>query len=447
MPRSISQQESSIHDGDDISRMSDDDFDGSTLGLSTLKTKTTATSSSMSNQPRSFLITCSDCSNNTPKLDTTLFTASGFPKSATVRSMAGQYEIAPTTNQLHFHVYVNFTRSVLWKTMVEYMERLMGVRCQVLPVKRGTEYTTWQYVTKEESRSMEHNNLSFQLNPPKPKASKSSGVKRGSTSSTANNKAPKVKGFDQLYDYLKTKHHLEWTEVFDEASDDIRKLMIKLPNFKREWQTIRGISFPQNQIESVTILYGAAGVGKTTTATNMFPDLSYYIKDTTTGAWYDGLSRKDQVLIIEEMDGRDINMGTFLQLTDIGKEAPLVQVKHGSIKGNWKHVIITSNKHPMLWYEGTFRREHQRWRAFARRINKCVYYPPHKADGNVNFYGEGEVEFVEENDLLELVPDEHGIVNARAKTNIMDINGVERFSGDPAWDGHARRSKDNRGFI
>lgn len=370
-----------------------------------------------------WLITCSDCTKVKPRLDLTLFNRGpGFPKSNGVKAMAGQYETCPTTNTLHWHLYVHFTRSIRWKTLKNYLVNVtQAAGVSVKPVKVGTQYTVYKYCTKAKTRNLDYAHLNFVMNPPSNKH-KLRSKQPSAEAITAPKKTKKATKEELLWEFLKDKLHMGWWEIYHHAdTPDDMKYQLVHSTMEKKWDDMRAAHFGTRVIETVTILYGAAGVGKTTTAKQMFPGLKTYVKDTTTQQWWDGLSIADEVLIIEEMDGQQINIRTFLQLTDIGKQAPQLQVKGSVIKANYKHVIITSNRHPMTWYETTFLREPFRWNAFARRITKCVFYPRHKDDGNINVYGNGEVQ-ADEEDLSEMEANMTWMGIAKQKTNMQASN-------------------------
>jgi hypothetical protein len=412
---------------DDVSLISgaDDIFTLGTQSATGATRQSSGENTSASSQQRNcFMVTCSDCSGGTPALDNSLFSNSDWPNSYKVKSLCGQYERCPTTDRIHFHILVRFSRACRWSTVANYFEHLMGVRCDVKWIKPLDQYKTFKYVTKEETRSEEHLHLNFILNPPK-----STGVARGRPPSTENRVAGhrKKKTKAQVFmEWIEGHKDKSWWELYhhEDTTLEQRTGMMERNALRHTWDNMR-LSVADNKIETVTILYGAAGTGKTTKATTMFPGLKYYIKDSTSGRWFDGITRQDEVLIIEEMDGTNVTIRTLLQLTDIGKSPPRVEVKSSSVMGNWKHVIITSNRHPMTWYESTFLREPVRWKALARRVTSCIYYPLIRDDGTNNIYGDGEVQ-CEPEVLLEMEANMAYMGIAKGKTN-MNLTNDNNF--------------------
>jgi len=395
-------------------------------GASSNHQSTIANSRASQQQHSCWMVTCSDCGARTPKLDTTLFTDSDWPNSYKVKSLCGQYERCPTTDRLHFHILVRFSRGCRWNALANFFEQVMGTRCDVTWVKPENQYKTFKYVTKEETRSEEHLHLNFILNPPK-----STGVARGRPpgSGMVAGRAKKKTKAQVFMEWIEGHKDKSWWEIYHHPDTTIeqRTWMMERTSLEKKWDNMR-CTVADNKIETVTILYGAAGTGKTTKATTMFPGLKYYIKDSTSGKWFDGIQRDDEVLIIEEMDGTNVTIRTLLQLTDIGKSPPRVEVKGASVMGNWKHVIITSNRHPMTWYESTFLREPVRWKALARRVTSCIYYPIIRDDGTTNIYGDGEVQF-EPEDLLEMEGNlaYMGIAKGKTNMNLTNDNNFQHY--------------------
>jgi len=82
----------------------------------------------------------------------------------------------------------------------------------------------------------------------------------------------------------------------------------------------------------------------------------------------------------------------------------------------------------MTWYEHTFLREPVRWRALARRVTSCIYYPIIRNDGTTNIYGDGEVQFEAEN-LLEMDGNltYMGIAKMKTNMNLTNDNNFQHY--------------------
>lgn len=117
---------------------------------------------------------------------------------------------------------------------------------------------------------------------------------------------------------------------------------------------------PKHRDVEVIVCYGDAGTGKSRYAWDNFPDL--YSKPN--GEWWDGYSGQTTILLDDYYGG--IQYSEFLKVLD---RYPLqVPVKGGFVYGQWDRVIITSNKHPSLWYSRGMTP------ALARRLHKIFYY-------------------------------------------------------------------------
>ncbi len=94
----------------------------------------------------------------------------------------------------------------------------------------------------------------------------------------------------------------------------------------------------------VTVLYGVTGCGKTTKATE---GDDWFIMPSGKGLWFDHYDR-EKTLIIDDFYG-GIKYHILLRLLD--GHCQQVPYKGGFVYAFWTNVIITSNKHPNLWYK------------------------------------------------------------------------------------------------
>ena len=98
----------------------------------------------------------------------------------------------------------------------------------------------------------------------------------------------------------------------------------------------------------VHVLYGDAGAGKTRYVYDTHGIKNVYRLTQGNGGnvWYDGYHGQD-TLLIDDFYGW-IKYSTLLQTLDNYKLR--LSVKGGHTYSNWKHIYITSNKSPDLWY-------------------------------------------------------------------------------------------------
>lgn len=371
-----------------------------------------------------WLITTFSFPNGYKPLNPNIFTASQ------VTSFAGQYEICPTTNRIHAHIFVIFKSPGVTFAHIQNKIRIYfgDDRCQIKYIGATDDIRTFNYCSKERTRAEDMKELNCYYNRPSRAAStirrhNSVSSARSARTTTTNTRPPKVTKQD-LYDFLIAQPDKGWYDIFHDTNtpQSIRMAMWG-SSLEKTWDTIRERVLPRNIIEQVIILYGAAGSGKTTYAKEFDEPSKTYTKCRSTGKWFSGIAFKHTTLIVEEMDGRDIGIGTFLELTNLGHQAPTVEVKSSTVQGNWKNIIITSNRHPLTWYKQTFLAEPERWKAFARRITKCIYYPPTRDDGTPNRWTpETPAQFEEEN-LLDIDATHGWMGIAYQKTNMDFVTG------------------------
>lgn len=96
------------------------------------------------------------------------------------------------------------------------------------------------------------------------------------------------------------------------------------------------------------ILCGEAGTGKTTYVTNKYGYENVFVLDTDADSKFllDGYAG-EEILLIDDFNG-GIKYNTMLRLLD-GHPMKL-NVKNGRAYKAWKHVYITSNVSPAMWY-------------------------------------------------------------------------------------------------
>lgn len=116
---------------------------------------------------------------------------------------------------------------------------------------------------------------------------------------------------------------------------------------------------------SVTVLWGATGVGKTHRVFASYPDV-YRVDISGPRIWFDGYCGQDTILF-DEFYG-NIKPAKLLELLD---RYPLsCEIKGSYVWARWQRVFITSNEAPEEWYRSIPRAVRD---AIMRRITHIVH--------------------------------------------------------------------------
>jgi len=124
-------------------------------------------------------------------------------------------------------------------------------------------------------------------------------------------------------------------------------------------------------IPKVTLLFGAPGSGKTKRVYEDAPDSGVWAQPIgTNGLWFDTYHH-DKWALLDDFDGKlsKFPLSALLRLLD---RYPLpVPIKGGHVWWVPEVICITTNFHPLDWYDWA-ERPHQ-WRALKRRIHQVVW--------------------------------------------------------------------------
>lgn len=120
------------------------------------------------------------------------------------------------------------------------------------------------------------------------------------------------------------------------------------------------------------LFYGKTGLGKTYLAVQ---EMNAFKKPIGKSLWFDGLTPDCTTVLIDEFRGQ-YPLEDILQLTD---KYPLrVEVKGGHTSFNATTIILSTNTHPSLYYEGWVKREEQRDALYRRFTKVYFFYAPQK---------------------------------------------------------------------
>jgi hypothetical protein len=125
---------------------------------------------------------------------------------------------------------------------------------------------------------------------------------------------------------------------------------------------------PDDADLQVLLFYGPTGCGKTRTAMS----LDDAFKKAGTHEWFDGYDGEN-ILIIDDFAGRASKIPLSFMLNILDKYPCLLPIKGAHVNRRCKEIIITTNIHPLNWYDYSSRMEH--YHALARRFDAVYYFP------------------------------------------------------------------------
>lgn len=135
-----------------------------------------------------------------------------------------------------------------------------------------------------------------------------------------------------------------------------------LNRMKRDWKT------------KVTVLYGDAGTGKSSTAVKLAERYGEYHRVTIqNNVWFDGYDpMKHQTLILDEFTGSKMKLTFLNELMD--RFPMTVETKGGSLPFLCRQIVITSNFHPSKWYDFQNPEKRLSFEALDRRIENLIQF-------------------------------------------------------------------------
>lgn len=152
--------------------------------------------------------------------------------------------------------------------------------------------------------------------------------------------------------------------LYDDIKHGVKviDMLNKDPKVSKFEKQIRFMQFQLNEFKSdrqatgvkVYVLYGDPGTGKTFSAINTFGKSGDYFKLDCTSTkygslWFDGYEGQ-KVLVLDDFDEGVCSVSFLKNLLD--KYKLRLQVKGGHTWAAWDTVVITSNQHPRIWWQG-----------------------------------------------------------------------------------------------
>lgn len=250
---------------------------------------------------------------------------------------ACQWEIAPTTGRLHIHAFIVFANPRTFAGVERDILNAFGPS----KIKYVTDIiSAYEYVTKTETRAA---GPLFYPEPWRPRGSQGARTDITNAVVTLRNG-----GWDELID-VHTDTFVKYHAGFQKVRESFERRQRRARRFVRVWT-----------------LWGASGVGKTSAAFKLAPDLfRLSLPGRGEPTWFCGYMG-ESVLLLDDYYGQ-LSLSHFLHICD-GWPFRL-NVKGGSAWANYERVIITSNVAPQDWYPNleTFKEDLQQ--AFWRRLN------------------------------------------------------------------------------
>ncbi len=119
---------------------------------------------------------------------------------------------------------------------------------------------------------------------------------------------------------------------------------------------------------SVHLYFGPTGTGKTKKAYEA--DANLYSKDPSS-MWFDGYHGQN-TLLLDDYSGAasKMSLNTMLQLLD--RYPVQVPIKGGYAKMTARHIVITTNLHPSVWFN--YSRREEQYKALQRRFTQIVVF-------------------------------------------------------------------------
>lgn len=225
--------------------------------------------------------------------------------------VAGQFEIAPNTQRLHWQGYVALDRSMRWRQA----QQLVMAGCHI-ERRRGSHQEALDYVTKDETRAPGHQPVVIDRRRPEGAAGTWALIRDA------------VQGGVSDADLLR-----DFPGHFARCHNGINAMrQVVVP--------------PRNSPPTVLWLCGPTGCGKTRLCRALSQGHTAYWK--TPDQWWPGYSQQE-VIIMDEISPDWMPLRTLLRVTD---RYPLtVQVKGGHCQVNSPVILITAPGLPMEQYQ------------------------------------------------------------------------------------------------
>lgn len=312
-----------------------------------------------------------------------------------VRNWCGQYEVCPTTNSKHAHIYAEFHRD----SRGDFTPRFVSLRAKFAALHDRVNIR----VPKRVSNKQRQCGVNYCLKPDtrmenpaiqhiwKHNAQQLKFDIELYTGQESNSKCTKVDKTVDRVKWIDSKPaDWTWNQIVHECEES--KFLLADCSWGKKYHEGRSACASRRTISNFIILYGAGGTGKTTAAIDWdkqegeSKQARYYKRNTDDGNFWGGgqtAYRGQRIVHFEEFNGGEA-FHKFKEYVDIGKEGPQVSIKGSGVQLNHETVVATSNVHPAGWYSSYWKRDPKQFHPFWRRVTEVRFYPATRPDGSMN---------------------------------------------------------------
>lgn len=315
----------------------------------------------------------------------------------TVRNWCGQFEVCPTTNEKHAHIYAEFNRD----SRGDFRPRFTRLRQLFASRHDGRQINI--RVPKRVSNKQRQCGVNYCLKPDtrmanpeiqhiwKHNANQLRFDQAMYDAKDSSSKSAKVDKTKTRVEWIDSKPaDWTWNQIVHECDES--KFLLADCSWGKKYHEGRSAKQGRRLIQNVILMYGAGGTGKTTAAVNWdmqegeSKKARYYKRNTDDGHFWGGGNtayRGQRIIHFEEFNGGEA-FHKFKEIIDIGQEGPQVAIKGSGIELNHETVVVTSNIHPAGWYNSYLKRDPKQFQQFWRRVTEVRFYPATRPDGSMN---------------------------------------------------------------